>query len=202
MAGNRLPIGTYDTVPELGLIIARTNQRSYGVLYKGNFVEITGNSHTHALARLLTWLACVVMTDNSLPLEQGLFLHEQYSLLLKCSAIRKDTIKWLENVIDYIADDICFQMPLFIFDGRDYWELLIDSLRSGQYVPISQIQTIVIRSSWTRFILFHDGTIEEIMLDFEDGKYFYKDTFCVTKKPGDFIKQIVINRVQDLLANS
>lgn len=187
----------------MGVIVARTGLRSYGVLVKGNYHEVTGNSEVQAIVRLYTWLACVCITENTLSLPQALYLHDKYAAELDCKTDYQDTVKWLRDVLAIEPNEICFTQPLFIFDGREYWQIVFDQLLSGQYVSIKAIQTVIIRDTWKRYLVLNNGLVEEYALEYqtktEDYELNLEPVDLGDTSPSIFLKELVLDRVHQLI---
>jgi hypothetical protein len=177
--------------------------RSYGVLVKGNYYEVTGNSEVQAIVRLYTFLACVCMTENTLPLPQALFLHDNYAAGLNCKTDYDDTIKWLSQILSYEIEEICFTQPLFIFDGRDYWQIVFDEIQSGQYVSIKAVQTVIIRDTWKRYLILSNGLVEEYALEYDRDSEIYELNLEAVDlgdtPPSQFLKEFVLDRIHQLI---
>jgi hypothetical protein len=171
-------------------------------LVKGNYAEITGNSESQAIVRLYTWLACVCIAENTITLPQALWLHDKYAAELQCKTAYLETIKWLEKMLAYEPGEICFTQPLFIFDGREYWEVILDNLQSGQYVTIRAIQTVIIRDTWKRYLVLSNGMVEEYALEFQDISKSYELNLepvdLGETPPSQFLKEFVLDRVHQI----
>ncbi len=166
-------------------------------------MEISGNSEIQAIVRLYTWLACVCMTENTLSIEQALFLHDKYAQEMKVKSDYSDTIRWLQDMLAYEPSELCFTQPLFIFDGRDYWELILDEIESKQYVTIKAIQTVIIRDTWKRYLVLADGLVEEYALEYIQERNGYdlnqEEVDLGNTSPSQFLKEYILSRVQQLI---
>ena len=174
---NPIAINDYCYIKGKQIIIARISAHSYGVLIGGNYLEITGSSFEQTNVRLFTWIACVICKANNLPLAQALYLHNLYSKWMARSFNYQETIKWLQSMLDWQPDTICFTYPLFLFDGKEYWQLIYDQLSPGQYVSHRETQAIIVCETWKKYSIFYRGQIEEYAVekDIETGNYYLID---------------------------
>lgn len=170
-------INEYIFLKKQNIIISRTSDQSYGILLGGNYVTVSGNSENQCNARLFSWIACVILKKNNLTINQALYLYEIYSSWFGVKATYYETIRWLRWMLNWQENVVCFTQPLFLFDGLEYWQIIFNDLKPGQYVTHKPTQSVIVCLTWKKYLIFYKGNIEEYAVEKigDTGEYFLLD---------------------------